>query len=342
MNHIRKPIIALMLFLLQLFSAAAEDEGRLAGQIQLFGASSGPPVVLDSERGWTPVTTVNLDGAGLDIPAAEELRKWRLRTSYEQDHSTGEATIQVRIMSKAAGPVFTHPWTNGSDRKNFTYSNWYENQTGLADRYNAAYVEARLIAPPRTPITGKLYGITLEVWDNKSEKPPVRQAGPDVQLAYVRPLPNAPVKNGTGRERPSADVSPEASLSFALSFVEACITGDLPSYYRLQSNQVISLDDGMTTAKYRQKPPKSISGVADIEVYKRRFDYRIYDTKTLRELFPAWFDSDRPWIPGENSYLFMGHRDRLSSGLSDGIDYLVFLVEPDSEGNWMVVARPGK
>lgn len=331
-----------MLLLLLSFSVAAEDEGRMAGQFS-FGASSGPPVILDSERGWVPVAAVNWDGSDLDVPTAEEVRKWRLRTSYEQDHSTGQATIQVRIRSTAANPVFTHPWTNGTDRKNLTYSNWYENQAGLAERDSVAYVEARLIAPPRTPLTGKLYGITLEAWDNQSAnaRSPERQAGPDVQLAYVRPLPNAPLKNGTGGGKSAADFSPEASLSFALSFVEACISGDLPTYYRLQSDQVTSLDDGMTMAKYRQKPPKNISGVADIEEYKRRFDYRIYDTKTLRELFPAWFDSDRTWIPGENAYLFMGHRDRLSSGLAEGIDYLVFMVEPDSEGNWMVVARPG-
>jgi hypothetical protein len=206
------------------------------------------------------------------------------------------------------------------------------------------YIEARLIAPPRTPLTGKLFSIVLETW---TETRPGRSASPsgslpDVNLAYTRPLPTAPIRSPEKGGAPHRGDDSASPLDFALSFVEACLTGDLPSYYRLHSDPVRSLDTGLAMAKYRLNPPRAIPGISSMEDYKRRFDYKIYDYSTFGKLFPEWFDGSRPWKPSEKSLLFMGHRDRLNAGLPESIDYLVFLVEPDSAGNWFVAARPGE
>ena len=117
------------------------------------------------------------------------------------------------------------------------------------------------------------------------------------------------------------------------------LTGDIPSYYKPQANTLRSLDTGFAIPKYKQPAPEKIIGVSHIEEYKRRFDYKLYNATQFRELFPEWFNQSRPWIPGGNSYLFLGHIDRI--GETKGIDYLVFLVEPDGNGEWKVIARPG-
>ena len=208
-------------------------------------------------------------------------------------------------------------------------------------------MEVRLIAPPRTPLSGKLHAITLEAWDyNQNPEEAIEAAsGPSVNLAYAQPLPMARVKNSPAAasdfDATNPDIGPEAALAFSLSFVEACLTGDLPAYYRTQADPVRSLDDGKAVAKYRLNPPRGIPGITDLDDYKRRYDYELYDSTVYGELFPEWFDTSRPWIPDEKSFLFMGHRDRYSGAFPDGVDYLVFLVQADDEGIWNVVARPG-
>ncbi len=326
---------------------SAQNDGRISENIILFGDRSFPPVVLDSERGWIPIAAVDWNSLDIEMPLEGVTRRWRLRTTYEHSRSSGPSTVQIRLRGPVAGQTFTHPWSEGADRKVDAYSNWFEDAEALMGREGRGYVEARLVAPPRAPLSGKLYSVTLEAWDAEleSEQAVESPAGPDVQLAYTRPLPMA--RSGKSPAAPAdkdaedPELGIERALEFALSFVEACLIGDLPSYYRTQASQVRSLDDGMAVAKYRLNPPRGIPGIVGLEDYKRRYDYRIYDASVFSELFPEWFDTERPWIPNENSFLFMGHRDRLSGAFPEGVDYLVFLVETDQKGNWSVVARPG-
>lgn len=325
----------------------AENDGRISESIVLFGDGSAPPAVLDSERGWVTIAPIDWETRNIDSPMESESRRWRLRTNYEHARSSGPTTLQIRLRGTGSVPTFTHPWSEGADRKAEVYSNWFEDIDTEMGRSGRGYVEARLIAAPRTPLSGKIFSITLEAWDTdlEPEQAVEAPAGPDVQLAYARPLPMV-----LNRKSPAAasdddaenpETGPEAALDFALSFVEACLTGNLPAYYRTQADPVRSLDDGMAMAKYRLSPPRGIPGISGLDDYKRRYNFKIFDMAVFSLLFPEWFDTSRPWIPGENSYLFMGHRDRLSEAFPESVDYLVFLVETDEDGNWRVVARPG-
>ncbi|MCK5734974.1 MAG: hypothetical protein KAH21_00795, partial [Spirochaetaceae bacterium] len=307
---------------------------------------SAPPVVLDSERGWTIISSIDWDSINITPRMNGVERKWRLYTSYEHSRSSSPSTVQIRFRNASTIPTFTHPWSEGADVKADVYSNWYEGENSLLVQSGSTLIEARFISPPRTPITGKLYTIKLEAWDNRLDsEQAVESTGPVVQLAYARPLPTA--RFGKSPASPAdenaenPELSAEAAMTFALGFVEACINGDLPAYYRSQSDPVRSLDDGKAMARYRLNPPRGIPGIVNLDDYKRRYNYKIYSSESYKELFPEWFDASRPWIPNENSYLFLGHQDRLSGNNPEGVDYLVFLVEADSNGKWSVAARPG-
>ena len=124
---------------------------------------------MDSEQGWTPIAAIDWDSRDIDSPLEGVTRRWRLRTNYEYTHSSGPSTIQIRLRGAAAGQTFTHPWSDGADRKADAYSNWFEDTDSSLGRAGRGYVEARLIAPPRVPLTGKLFSITLEAWDTNHE-----------------------------------------------------------------------------------------------------------------------------------------------------------------------------
>jgi hypothetical protein len=345
MIRICRNFLLVITFMALSAALSAQDNGRFSESVILFGDGSAPPAELDSERGWVPVAAVDWDSRGIVLPGQDDTRRWRLKTNYEHGRSSGPATVQVRLRGPVTGPTFTHPWSEGADRKADTYSNWFEDTESIVGREGRGYVEVRLIAPPRTPLSGRLHSITLEAWDynTNTEQAVETPAGPVVQLAYARPLPTARQSSGNSANENAVnpELGPEAAMAFSLSFVEACLIGDLPSYYRIQSDPIRSLDDGMAIAKYKLNPPRGISGITGLDDYKRRYDYKIFSAAVYSDLFPEWFDISRPWIPGENSYLFMGHKDRFPAAFPEGVDYLVFLIEPDDEGNWRVVARPG-
>jgi len=336
-----------LFFILIITGLYSDNEGTVSVEVQLFGNESSPPVTLDSRRGWTVITSVDLDLLGVQTPGLLTERKWRMHTSYEHSRSSSPSTIQIRLRNASSVPTFTHPWSEGADIKADVFSNWYEDAELLSGEDTRFVLEARFITPPRTPVTGRIFSVTLQAMDTVSgNEKSVETAIPDVQLAYARPLPTARTERGpASRQDEDADnpeLSPAAALNFSLSFIEACITGDLPVYYRSQSDPVRSLDDGKAMARYRLNPPKGIPGIRDLDDYKRRFNYRVYSSEMFSKLFPEWFDTSRPWIPGDNSFLFMGHQDRLSASNTEDIDYLVFLVEADESGHWKVVARPGE
>ena len=335
-----KRAVILNVFIL-IFSMAlhAENKGYLSESIPLFGGRTAPPVNLNSQDGWSSITSVDWDALNIKDPEEGYERKWRLHTNYELSRSSSPSTIQFRLRSASIVPVFTLPWSEGGDVKEDVYSNWYEDPEALLDEESRFLVEARFITPPRTPVNGRIFSVTLEAWDVRLDgMAAVRSPGEDVQLAYARPLPTARTDKTT---TPDSQESQEAALDFALSFVDACITGDLPAYYRSQSDPVRSLDDGKAIPRYRMPPPSRIPGIGNLESYKQRFNYKLYSSETYRNLFPEWFDTSRPWIPGDGAYLFMGHQDRLSNTNPEGVDYLVFLVDTDENGLWKVVARPG-
>lgn len=328
---------------------AEERRSILIDEVLIFGEKN-PPAILESTRGWMNVGTVDLRTRGVEAPGEGVRRRWRVKSVYEHPRSGGAAALQLRIRDNSADAVFTHPWSERADRGAESYSNWYEEMGEAVELENLRVIEARLVAPPRTPLTATLYTVTIEAWDRLPADEAVQPVYPDIQLAYARPLPGedeagAP-DDGAGRAdaRVNTQVNTRAdaneAMDFALSFVEAALTGDLAGYYRSQADPLRSLDDGGAAARYRQAPPAAMRGVDSIDEYKRRFDYRVYDADTFSELFPEWFDDSRAWTPGRDTYLFMGNRSRLGERIPEEVDFLTFLVGRDEFGDWKVIARP--
>ena len=162
-------------------------------------------------------------------------------------------------------------------------------------------------------------------------------------MAYASPLPFRPSAGpaDAGSAAASAQApSRSAAARFALDFVSSCLAGDLAAYYRAQSDTLRYLDDGSAVAKYRMPPPASIPGVENLQDYEKRFAWRLYAPDEYRGIFPEWFSPDRPWVPGDDDYLFLGHQERGGGSPSSSADYLVFLVSPTADGGWTVAARP--
>ncbi len=338
-RYVGKLVFIVLFTAAVLVPAHTQNDSVLAGSISLFGNNSAPPMSLDSKRGWVLLNGIDWNTVTLSKAAEGYSRSWRLRSSYEHDETGVPVTLQIRLRGNSGDPTFTHPWSDGAQRQTESYSNWYS-EDFFPEQQDRGYLEARLVAAPRTPISGKLFSITLEAWDNPDSPPltPTRKNAPGVQLAYASPLPNERIDRKSFRN-PEAESA--AALAFSLSFVESCITGNLPEYYRALADPVRVLDDGSVLAKYRLSPPKGIPGIQNLDDYKQRFSYSIYSAGEYRELFPEWFDTARDWTPNENSFLFMGHQSRLGERFPEGVNYLVFLTAPDENGDWKVVARPG-
>jgi len=323
-----------------LASLPGQEDSRLSGDAVLYGDEGTPSILLDSRRGWQPVAAMEWDASEFAVPADGVVRRWRLRTAYEHERAGGPATLQIRLRSGDATPVFTHPWSDETDLRSESYSNWFEDDGIVLDSGGPGLLEVRLIAPPRTPITGRLHSVVIEAWDSGVQRAGRPERRQDVHLAYASPLPTSPSSQGIAG---SETARRQAALDFALSFVEDCLSGDLPAYYRAQAETVRSLDDGSALTRYRLDPPSPIPGVATLDDYRRKYAYRLYGAETYRELFPEWFDSSRPWTPAEDgSYLFMGQQGRDSRAATEDVDYLVFLVQQDKSGRWTVAARPGR
>ena len=317
-------------------SSFSNDDGRLSKKITLFGTRLNTPIEISSEKGWIPLTAIDWDSSGIEQYSSPQEIRWRLRTSYEHRRASGPSTIQIRLRGTTIGPTFTHPWSEGADRKIDAYSNWFEFSSQSIGMNGRGYIEAKLIAPPRIPMSAEIYSVILEAW----EMPLTEKMMPEVRLSYASPLPRESPAAPADTNAANPKFGPLAAEKFALSFVEACITGDFSRYFNAQANSIRLLDNGKAVAKYKQSPPRSIEGIRTLEDYKAMCDYKLYDTDAINQLFPEWFDKERPWVPGENSYLFMGHLSRKGKRLPPEIDYLVFLIEADEDGNWIVVGRP--
>lgn len=317
---------------------AGEPQGVLAKTVVLFNESDGSPSILDSSRGWTSIAVVEWALTERTPVIEESIRRWRIRSRYEHQGSGGPATVQIRILTPDGPSLFTHPWSQNAERYAEAYSNWFEDPKHVMDSGERSIVEARLIAPPRTPLTGSLYALSIEAWDllPKTVQPSTETSS--VHLAYSRTAPKIPAPSII-----NPDVNPpgeERALALALQFVEHCITGDLSAYYRSQADTIYSLDDGSVLQKYRLSLPANIPGVSTLKDYKNRFEYHIYNQSIYSEMFPEWFQESREWIPDNNSYLFMGHIDKYNTENLDDIDFLVFIVGFDEKGQLKVIARP--
>ncbi len=334
MNN-RFPI--LLLILISVFQIHAEEsQNILADTLTIFGGPETPPVILDSSRGWTAIAVIDWDTVKSHSTNKKSPRIWRLRSRYEHQSSGGPVTLQVRIFNQAGTSLFTHDWAQSVQKENDSYSNWFEDIRRLVDSGDRSIVEAKLIASPRIPLQGTIYAISMEVWEMQAKSIRPSHEESSVQLAYTR----APRINSENYRNQPFNTGLQTAMEFSLTFIESCITGDLTEYYRSQNDTIRILDDGSSRQKYSLPLPSGIPGISTLQDYRKHFIYRIYSIETFSRMFPEWFDISREWSPDMDMYLFMGNENNIKHIDLSGVDFLVFLVGLDIDGEWKVLARP--
>ena len=198
-------------------------------------------------------------------------------------------------------------------------------------------LSVRLIAPPRSASPGRIYKIELEAWDFPGAADIPARETPQLNMAFSSPtdfrIPSERSAAGNRRELR------EKAESFALAFVEANISGDLPAFYKALSQNLKILETGLSKDRYRVAPPAADLSAYSLTDYKRNYRPHIYSYEEYAELFPQWFEEGRRWSPDENCYLFLG--TEVLPGKKDFIDgeNLVFMIRFNG-GDARIIALP--
>ncbi len=327
----------LTLFLLFSLRGFAQEEGKHAGTVVLYDSQMDHPFLVQSDRGWLDLRRIELgDLRGISSLGNDMTRKWRVKTSYiDEAGQGGKSTLQVKLGTDNGNrsPIFTMPWTESAAKWQEKTSNWYisfEEAGGILEA--PATLSVRLIAPPHTNSPGRIYRIELEAWDFptayvEEERQALRVAsGP--RLVRSKPMTTTEIR----------ELKAEAQ-TFAFSFIEASLNGDLPQFYKSLAENVKILETGYSQSRYRVPPPNEDLGDYSLEEYKANYRFQTYGYEEYAELFPHWFDKDRRWVPDESCYLFMG--TEALPGKEDfmkGVN-LVFMVRKEG-GKWEIVALP--
>ena len=164
----KKIILAVVLTSLSFFLFAQEENGTLSGSFTLYDSQNYRPVFINSDGGWTDIGQVFSEEIGsISYPAPGTLRKWRIKSTYIDESSQGQSTLQIKLrQNNQNNPVFTLPWTEMGSRWQEKNSNWFIPFSADGSLLNKnATLSVRLIAPPRSSSPGKVYKIELEAWD---------------------------------------------------------------------------------------------------------------------------------------------------------------------------------
>jgi len=337
-----KKILLTVLLTGLIFSLSAE-EGELTGRFTLYDSQNYQPFFINSDGGWIDIGQIYPDDlSGLTPPPPGTMRKWRVRTTYIDESSQGQSTLQVKLrQNNRNSPVFTLPWTERASRWQEKDSNWYipYSAAGGILEQNAV-LSVRLIAPPRTATPGKVYKIELEAWDFLDPGRSTEETPPEIRMAFSSPAALAAPEPVNRRVSESAGrTSLEKAEGFSLDFVENCLEGNLPGFYKSLDDQIRSLDTGLARSRYSVPPPAADLSGYTMRDYKANYRYHMYDYDQYVELFPEWTAPDRRWKPDRNCYLFLG-----TEVVPGGKDFmkgqnLVFMVRYN-EGEWKIIGLP--
>ena len=342
-ENMKKNLLTLILIGFSLWLFAEEAGGTLSGSFTLYDSQNYQPVYINSDGGWTDIGQIYSDEiARIDSPLPGTLRKWRIKTTYIDESSQGQSTLQIRLeQNNKPDSVFTLPWTEGGSRWQENNSNWfipYSEDGSLIDRN--ATLAVRLIAPPRSSTPGKVYKIKLEAWDFTDASILPGETAPSIRMAFSSPksLMN-PVPDRAARSEVSESADRERALAFSLEFIEYTLEGNLPGFYKSLDDKIHQLKTGLIESKYRIAPPAADLSAYTIRDYTNSYRYHLYSYDEYIDLFPEWADPRRKWVPDENCYLFLG--TELKPGQRDFMkdQNLVFMVR-FNEGEWKITGIP--
>ncbi len=334
-----KKIVILILALLPALLFA--QEGTKAGSLTLYDSRNSQPFTVNSDGGWMDISPVYSETfSRMQPPLPGTLRKWRVKTSYiDESRSMGQSTLQVKLRPyNASAAVFTLPWTEKASRWQEKNSNWYTPYSGNGMIIDGnGMLSVRLIAPPRSSSPGRIYKIELEAWDFPSTSDMPEAMTPELNMAFTSPTDfSIPKERSAAGQRRELREKAEA---FAMEFVEANISGDLPAFYKSLSQNLKILETGLSKDRYRVAPPAADLSSYSLADYKRNYRPHLYSYEEYAELFPQWFEEGRRWSPDENCYLFLG--TEVLPGKSDFMngENLVFMIRFNG-GDASIIALP--
>ncbi len=333
--------MVLFLFVLSFSLSAQEEKETLTGTLTLYDSHSSRPFLVNSDGGWMEIRQIYMeDFNGIQPPLPGTLRKWRVKTTYiDESSQIGQSTLQVKLkQSDAQAPVFTLPWTEKASRWQEKSSNWFIPYSGNGMIVDGnAVLSVRLIAPPRSSAPGRIYKIELEAWDFPAGNEKGGTRTPQLQMAFSSP---ADLMN-PGAYVPGEDIQKirEQATEFSLDFVRYNIEGNLPGFYKSLSENLRSLETGLSQSRYRVAPPAMDLSAYSLAEYKLNYRYHLYSFDEYADLFPQWFDENRRWKPDSSCYLFLG--TEVLPGKKDFMkgENLVFMTSMVN-GQWQIIALP--
>ncbi|OQY32631.1 MAG: hypothetical protein B6241_10375 [Spirochaetaceae bacterium 4572_59] len=337
----KKLILTILLTGFPFFIFAQEENGILSGSFTLYDSQDYQPVYINSDGGWIDIGQVYSEEIkNLMTVSTGSLRKWRIKTTYIDESSQGQSTLQVKLHQNSSdSPIFTLPWTERGSRWQQNNSNWYIPFSSDGSLINKnATLSVRLIAPPRSSTPAKVYKIELEAWDFMDES--LQKDKAEIRMAFSSPRAlMSPDPARTARSNRNTANNKEDAKNFSLKFVEYNLEGNLPGFYKSLDDQIKILSTGLSESKYRVAPPAADLSSYTMTNYKNNYRYHLYSYNEYIELFPTWADTKRNWIPDQNCYLFLG--TELKQGKLDFMkdQNLVFMVK-QLEGEWKIIGIP--
>lgn len=312
----------------------------------LYGSENNVPFNLNSDNGWIDINIIDTSEINsIAAPNNGIIRKWRVKSSYTDITVGGQSTLQIKLRTDSEKiPVFTLPWSEGKNGWKENYSNWFQTDFEghlplLGDR---GVSSVRLIAPPGSSSPGVIYKIELEAWDISRIKKEENVLSV-IQRASVHTLPElrAVTREATDKdkrlERKEADQ--DQALSFALTFINDSLTGNLPAFYGSLNNDVYSLKTGDGDSKFRVTPPQMNYNGVSLTEYTENYETKIYKYSEYSKIFPQWIAENRKWNPDRNTYLFHGSAVKEGKEAVLGDELLVFMCS-QIDGEWKLVAIP--
>ncbi|MDA3811495.1 MAG: hypothetical protein PF518_14350 [Spirochaetaceae bacterium] len=313
----------------------------------LYGNENDIPLNINSDQDWTYLSGIDTSEINsLESPADGVIRKWRVKSSYSDETIAGQSTVQIKLRTDTENnPLFTLPWSEGKKGWKENYSNWFQTEFNghlplLGER---SVSSVRLIAPPGSSSPGMIYKIELEAWDIVVSEEKKENLQSIIQKASMNVIPEikaVTLEAGNSEKRlERKEPDREQALSFALTFINDSITGNLPAFYSNLNNTVYSLKSGEGDSKFRVKPPQNNYSGLTLSDYTEIYETKIYEYSEYSKMFPQWLDENRKWNPARKTYLY--HGSALKEGkeaiLSDEI--LVFMCE-QVNGEWKLIAVP--
>ncbi len=335
-------ILNICIFFFILLNIAYTDDTtdwRLVDNKVIYTSSDNEFINLTANTRWVKLNTISEPFIkDFPPPADGYVRKWRIFSNYSDSDPSIKTSFQIKFMTSTfKRPTFSFTRPLGYNGKLEGFSDWFQFEDGSNERiYNGdASVYARIISPPTTANTGKIYSVELQAWDKLSENA-------DTRFAAGRALPGTNLFSKLTKN--SKIKTKDQASEFALQVMASIFNKDKKEFTELLSDKCYSLEYG--TVYYKDNFPlyddlKEITKDTYITMasYEDNYKPQLISYNEYAELFPHWVEKNRDWTPGENDFLFLGNMIKKSGTELLKTRMAVFMIGFDN-GKWQIKAIP--